>query len=109
VRGVVSVGMCSECSECSEYSECRASQARHDAGGRLSEVGGESPGKSAAHSSFPINESTVDTRHRRPFNEYNCSGAKFFQSAVPSMVRALNASGAQPAGTGGTPAAGADK
>jgi hypothetical protein len=50
---------------------------------------------------FPINESTVDTRHRRPFSEYNCSGAKFFRSAVPSMVRALNASGAQPAGTSG--------
>jgi hypothetical protein len=51
---------------------------------------------------FPINQSTVDTRHRRPFSEYKCSGAKFFKSAVPSMVRALNASGAQPAGPGGS-------
>jgi hypothetical protein len=34
---------------------------------------------------FPVNESTADTRNRRAFKEYQCSGNKYYQSAVPSM------------------------
>ena len=39
---------------------------------------------------FPLNPSTVDTRHRRKFKEYKCKGSKFYFSAIPAMVRALN-------------------
>ena len=39
---------------------------------------------------FPINPSTVETRHRRKFKEYKCKGSKFYNSAIPAMVRALN-------------------
>ena len=39
---------------------------------------------------FPLNPSLVQTRFRKQFKEYNCKGSKFYDSAVPSMVRALN-------------------
>ena len=39
---------------------------------------------------FPLNHSTIETRHRLKFKEYNCKGAKFYNSAIPAMVRALN-------------------
>jgi hypothetical protein len=39
---------------------------------------------------FPPNPSTVDTRHRKKFKEYWCKGAKFYNSAIPAMVRLLN-------------------
>jgi hypothetical protein len=48
---------------------------------------------------FPIRQTTADTRSGRRFEEYWCKGTKFYTSAVPAMVRALNASGAQPAGS----------
>ena len=48
---------------------------------------------------FPINQGEVDTRHRKHFKEYKCKGAKYYNSAVPSMVRALNAQQIQPAGS----------
>ena len=39
---------------------------------------------------FPLNPSTAVTRHRRKFKEYKCKGSKFYFSAIPAMVRALN-------------------
>jgi hypothetical protein len=47
---------------------------------------------------FPVRQAAMGTRAGRRFDEYWCKGRKFFTSAVPAMVRALNASGAQPAG-----------
>ena len=48
---------------------------------------------------FPINQSELDTRHRKYFKEYKCKGAKYYNSAVPSVVRALNAQQVHPAGS----------
>ena len=48
---------------------------------------------------FPINQSEVDTRHRQHFKEYKCKGAKYYNSAVPSIVRALNAQQVHQAGS----------
>ena len=39
---------------------------------------------------FPLNTSEVQTRWRPKFREYKCRTDKFYRSAVPSMVRALN-------------------
>ena len=39
---------------------------------------------------FPLNSSAVDTRFRKKFNEYKCKNLKYYNSAIPSMVRALN-------------------
>ena len=39
---------------------------------------------------FPLNTSEVETRWRPKFREYKCRTDKFYRSAVPSMVRALN-------------------
>ena len=39
---------------------------------------------------FPANQSTVNTRFRKPFREYQCHSAKYYNSAVPAMARALN-------------------
>jgi hypothetical protein len=47
---------------------------------------------------FPIRQTAADTRSGRRFEEYWCKGTKFYTSAVPAMVRALNASEALPAG-----------
>ena len=38
---------------------------------------------------FPANISLVDTRFRKQCKEYKCKGSKFYNSAVPSMLRAL--------------------
>ena len=48
---------------------------------------------------FPINHSEVDTRSRQSFKEYKCKGAKYYNSAVPHMVRTLNSLQFQPAGS----------
>ena len=48
---------------------------------------------------FPINHSEVDTRNRQFFKEYKCKGSKYFNSAVPYMVRTLNSLQFQPAGS----------
>jgi hypothetical protein len=48
---------------------------------------------------FPVRQTEVVTRSGHGFEEYRCQGNKFYTSAVPAMVRALNASGAQPAGS----------
>ena len=39
---------------------------------------------------FPKNTTCMNTRHKRPFREYLCKSARYFNSAVPSMARALN-------------------
>ena len=39
---------------------------------------------------FPLNTSEVQTRWRPKFREYKCRTDKFYRSAVPSMIRALN-------------------
>ena len=39
---------------------------------------------------FRINQSTWNTRYRKKFIEYQCKSSKFYNSAVPAMVRALN-------------------
>ena len=39
---------------------------------------------------FPINQSSTNTRFRQKFEEYFCRTAKYYNSAVPSMTRALN-------------------
>ena len=39
---------------------------------------------------FPLNTSEAETRWRPKFREYKCRTDKFYRSAVPSMVRALN-------------------
>ena len=39
---------------------------------------------------FPLNQSTVNTRHRKKFKEYYCHTAKYYKSAIPSMTRSLN-------------------
>ena len=39
---------------------------------------------------FPLNPSVVQTRWRPKFKEFKCRTDKFYQSAVPSMTRALN-------------------
>ena len=39
---------------------------------------------------FPANTSIEVTRFRKQLKEYKCKGSKFFKSAVPSMLRALN-------------------
>ena len=46
---------------------------------------------------FPVRQTEVTTRSGHRFEEYWCRGTKFYTSAVPAMVRALNASGVQPA------------
>ena len=48
---------------------------------------------------FPINHSQVETRNRQFFKEYKCKGAKYFNSAVPHMVRTLNSLQFHPAGS----------
>jgi hypothetical protein len=48
---------------------------------------------------FPIRQTAADTRSGQRFDEYWCKSTKFYTSAVPAMVRALNTSGAQPAGS----------
>ena len=47
---------------------------------------------------FPLNPSSVETRHKKEFKEYFCRTLKFCKSAVPSMVRAMNNENIQPAG-----------
>ena len=39
---------------------------------------------------FPINQSSINTRFRQKYEEYFCRTAKYYNSAVPSMTRALN-------------------
>ena len=39
---------------------------------------------------FPLNPSEVNTRYRKKYAEYFCHSARFYNSAVPSMTRALN-------------------
>ena len=39
---------------------------------------------------FLLNTSEVQTRWRPKFREYKCRTDKFYRSAVPSMIRALN-------------------
>ena len=39
---------------------------------------------------FPLNQSSANTRFRNKFKEYFCHSAKFYNSAIPSMTRALN-------------------
>ena len=39
---------------------------------------------------FPLSYSNVDTRNRKKYAEYFCRSAKYYNSAVPSMTRALN-------------------
>ena len=39
---------------------------------------------------FPLNDSSANTRYKKVFREYNCKGAKYFNSAVPYMTRILN-------------------
>ena len=39
---------------------------------------------------FPLSTSNVNTRNRKPHTEYFCRSAKYYNSAVPSMTRALN-------------------
>ena len=39
---------------------------------------------------FPLNPSEVETRWRPKYKEYKCRTDKFYRSAVPSMIRALN-------------------
>ena len=48
---------------------------------------------------FPIRSSN-NTRSGTRFQEYQCRGSRFFQSAVPAMARLLNSRGVAPAGTG---------
>ena len=38
---------------------------------------------------FPANTSIEVTRFRKQFKEYKCKGSTFYNSAVPSMLRAL--------------------
>ena len=52
---------------------------------------------------FPLNPSTTNTRGRREVLEYQCKSARYFNSAVPAMARALNREGLRPAGSRGTP------
>ena len=52
---------------------------------------------------FPPNPSTTNTRGRREVLEYQCKSARYFNSAVPAMARALNREGLRPAGSRGTP------
>ena len=40
---------------------------------------------------FPLNRSNANTRNRKMFTEYCCHSVKFYNSAIPSMTRALNA------------------
>ena len=47
---------------------------------------------------FPINSSIVNTRHKLEFKEYFCHTSKFYNSAVPAMVRSLNNENIRPAG-----------
>ena len=51
---------------------------------------GEWPIKAQAnpqhHHMFPANQSTVNTRFRKPFREYQWHSAKYFNSAVPAMA-----------------------
>jgi hypothetical protein len=44
---------------------------------------------------FPVRQAAIDTRSDRRFEEYWCRGTKFHSSAVPAMVRALNAMACQ--------------
>ena len=39
---------------------------------------------------FPLGQTQVDTRNRKTFKEYFCHTVKFYNSAIPSMTRALN-------------------
>ena len=39
---------------------------------------------------FPLNQSVIDTRHRKKYLEYFCHTSKYYNSAIPSMTRALN-------------------
>ena len=39
---------------------------------------------------FPLSPSNVNTRNRKKYAEYFCRSAKYYNSAVPSMARALN-------------------
>ena len=39
---------------------------------------------------YSLSEGTVNTRHRKKFTEYCCRTTKYYDSAVPSMTRALN-------------------
>ena len=50
---------------------------------------------------FPVNPNVVNTRFRKHFKEYKCKGSKFYNSAVPSMLRALNKHNMQLEGSGG--------
>ena len=52
---------------------------------------------------FPINPRLVETRHKKEFKEYFCHTSKFYNSAVPAMVRALNNENIQPAGKSAPP------
>ena len=47
---------------------------------------------------FPRNPNLVETRQNEEFKEYFCRSAKFYNSAVPAMVRALNKANHRPAG-----------
>jgi hypothetical protein len=47
---------------------------------------------------FPRNPNLVETRQNKEFKEYFCRSAKFYNSAVPAMVRALNKANHRPAG-----------
>jgi hypothetical protein len=39
---------------------------------------------------FPLNKSTVNTRHRKKFQEYFCHTGKYYNSTIPHMTRSLN-------------------
>ena len=39
---------------------------------------------------FPLNKSTVNTRHRKNFREYFYHTVKYYNSAIPHMTRSLN-------------------
>ena len=39
---------------------------------------------------FPINKSIENTRHRKKYLESKCKGVKYYKSAIPAMIRALN-------------------
>ena len=44
---------------------------------------------------FPVNTSDFNTRNKKAFLEFNCKSAKYYNSAIPSMARALNWNGVQ--------------
>ena len=39
---------------------------------------------------FPLSSSNVNTRNKKKYKEYFCRSSKYYNSAVPSMTRALN-------------------